>query len=141
MRHSNSLRWDNGSFGRRPNLPSALYKVRINPLLQPAEIPVGFRSLDDVLDEFVDAETELRLKEKRKSSDKFLKDNSELKKLRLNAGLSQKELAQIIGTSQPRLSQWESGLSSPSVDNLRALKKCLGIDFNTLMKALPDAAD
>ena len=42
-----------------------------------------------------------------------LSDN--LKKLRERAGLTQAELAEAVGISQPTLAQYESGLKVPSI--------------------------
>ena len=40
--------------------------------------------------------------------------NNTIAELRKNKGLSQRQLAQAIGTSQANLSRWEQGLNEPS---------------------------
>ena len=61
---------------------------------------------------------------------------SGLAKLRLQAGLSQKDLAHAIGSSQPRLSKWENGTEKPGFDNLRQLREALNVSYDELMNNL-----
>ena len=41
--------------------------------------------------------------------------NHKIAELRKNQGLSQRQLAKEIGTSQANLSRWEQGLNEPSI--------------------------
>ena len=41
--------------------------------------------------------------------------NNKIAELRKMAGLSQRKLAEEIGTSQANLSRWEQGLNEPSI--------------------------
>lgn len=41
--------------------------------------------------------------------------NNNIAELRKNKNLSQRQLAQNIGTSQANLSRWEQGLNEPSI--------------------------
>ena len=41
--------------------------------------------------------------------------NNKIAELRKNLGLSQRQLAKEIGTSQANLSRWEKGLNEPSI--------------------------
>ena len=41
--------------------------------------------------------------------------NNKIAELRKEKGLSQRQLAKLIGTSQANLSRWEQGLNLPSV--------------------------
>ena len=41
--------------------------------------------------------------------------NNKIAELRKERGLSQRSLAQAIGTSQANLSRWEQGLNEPSI--------------------------
>ena len=41
--------------------------------------------------------------------------NNKIAELRKNANLSQRKLANEIGTSQANLSRWEQGLNEPSI--------------------------
>lgn len=59
-----------------------------------------------------------------------------LRMLRLSKGLSQKELAALLGTSQAAVSEYEARSRKPAEDMIRSLSKSLGVDFNTLMDAL-----
>jgi DNA-binding XRE family transcriptional regulator len=62
-----------------------------------------------------------------------------LRGLRLAAGLSQDRLAQLIGSSQPRIARLEAGREDPSMTVARRLAKALGVDMNTLSSALERA--
>ncbi|MBI4319752.1 MAG: helix-turn-helix transcriptional regulator [Chloroflexi bacterium] len=48
---------------------------------------------------------------------------------RLNAGLTQKQLAERMGTSQAAIARLEAGTRLPSVDTLHRLAVILGLDF------------
>lgn len=55
----------------------------------------------------------------------FFSDN--LKNLRLNAGLKQKELANLLNVSQQAIAKWETGKSEPNISTLKdiaAVFKC-----------------
>ena len=45
-----------------------------------------------------------------------------LKAARVNAGMSQKEAAKMIGVSNKTLCNWEKGVSYPSADKIRAYR-------------------
>jgi transcriptional regulator with XRE-family HTH domain len=49
-----------------------------------------------------------------------------IKERRINNGLSQKELAEKMGVSQPLVSQWEVGRQKPSRDQIARLQSILG---------------
>ena len=55
-----------------------------------------------------------------------------LKTERLNAGLSQAQLAQIIGVKQQQLSQWECDKVEPTLYNIVLLLRALHISFEDL---------
>jgi DNA-binding XRE family transcriptional regulator len=59
-------------------------------------------------------------------------DKQTLRSLRLSAGLSQAQLAEAVGTSQPRIARLESGKEDPSLSTLRRLSSVLNIDMNTI---------
>lgn len=48
---------------------------------------------------------------------------------RLDAGLTQQELAERIGTKQPAIARLENGSAAPSFDMLGRLAEALGISF------------
>jgi hypothetical protein len=116
---------------------SPRYPVTINPLLEKAPIPPGYRDLDDVLDELVDDEVFVRLPEKRRQlATDLLPAKVGLRYLRLERGLSQKDLALAVGTSQPRLSVWESSPDSISIVSAKSLATALEVDFNTFFRVV-----
>lgn len=55
-----------------------------------------------------------------------------LRELRLRAGLSQGELAEIIGTTRPAVTSWENGWTKPTDDNFNALAEALGVSHEIL---------
>lgn len=59
---------------------------------------------------------------------------------RLQAGMSQTELAIAGGTSQPAVSAYESGKRSPSVDTLTRLLHAAGFELR-MQLARPDTHD
>ena len=48
---------------------------------------------------------------------------------RIAAGLTQKELAERMGTTQSAIARLESATHMPSLDTLRRLAEALGVDF------------
>ena len=54
-----------------------------------------------------------------------------IREARLRAHLSQEKVAELVGVSRQAVTKWESGLSSPSTDNLFKLAQVLGttVDF------------
>lgn len=54
-----------------------------------------------------------------------------LKRLRLRAGLTQRELAEAMHVTQGAVYQWEKGLKRPRVGHLKALADFFGatVDF------------
>ena len=62
-----------------------------------------------------------------------------LKAARVNAGLSQKEAAKLLGVSNKTLGNWEKGLSFPTVDKSDQICNLYGVPFNNL-DFLPDSS-
>ena len=56
-----------------------------------------------------------------------------LRKLRKNQGLSQKELADIVGVDQRTVSAWETKTAEPSLDMLAHLCEIFGETFDGLL--------
>ena len=56
-----------------------------------------------------------------------------LKRLRLDAGITQKQLAKEIGIAQATISQWESGTSKPTADALIALCNYYGVSADFIL--------
>ncbi len=59
---------------------------------------------------------------------------SQLIQLRNEKGLSQKDLAELIGTKQSAISRLESGNYNPSLDFLSKLAHALGKEFHVVFK-------
>ncbi|EXS68545.1 hypothetical protein BF95_19520 [Sphingobium sp. Ant17] len=59
-----------------------------------------------------------------------------LAQLRLKAGLSQKQLADAIGTSQPAISNYESGEREPTIANIKSMARALNVSFDVLLPVL-----
>lgn len=58
-----------------------------------------------------------------------------LAKLRLNAGLSQVELAKLIGTQQPGIARLEKGLTEPVLSTIEKLAEAFGVSPETVLTA------
>jgi len=58
----------------------------------------------------------------------------EIIKLRLEQGLSQKELAEKVGTRQSAISRLESGEYNPSIEFLNKVANALGKELNLSFK-------
>lgn len=59
-----------------------------------------------------------------------------MKKMRLDAGLTQKAVAQKIGRSQQIVGHWESGYAQPDIDTFIQLCELYGSDLNTALNCL-----
>ena len=57
-----------------------------------------------------------------------------LRKLRMEKGLSQKQLGTKMFVSHSTIARWESGVRLPDVLMIPRLAKCLGVDVNTLLQ-------
>ena len=58
--------------------------------------------------------------------------NNKIAELRKSNNLSQRKLAQEIGTSQANLSRWEKGLIEPSVIECWKLADCFDVSIDLL---------
>ena len=58
-----------------------------------------------------------------------------IKKIRKEHGLSQKELADLMGVSQIFVSQYETGKRKPKIDTLKRFSAALDIPYTELLKA------
>lgn len=56
-----------------------------------------------------------------------------LKECRVNTGLSQEKVAEILGVSKQAVSKWESGQTAPSTDNLVALSNIYNVSLDELV--------
>lgn len=61
-----------------------------------------------------------------------------IRELRKKAGIQQKELALLIGVSNPTVSEWENGKKDPSGDRLKKLAEYFGVDELAILgKSIP----
>ena len=56
---------------------------------------------------------------------------------RVNAGLTQEDVAKRLGKSKNTIVSWEKGKSSPDIETGKALAKLYGVSINALI-FLPD---
>ena len=56
-----------------------------------------------------------------------------IKEARVAAGLSQKYVAATLGVAGPSVSNWESGKTTPTADNLAALSALFGVSVDFLL--------
>jgi len=103
-----------------------------------APLPAGFSDIDDFIDEL---EQEQRGREdmadsRRWLADEFYQRDETLASLRLQAGLSQAQLADKLSTSQSQVAKLESGRHDPQLTTLERLSKFLGVDLMTVVNAV-----
>ena len=58
---------------------------------------------------------------------------SRIQAMRKERGMSQEELANKLSVSRQTVSQWETGQTAPSIDNIYTLKDIFGVSFDALM--------
>ena len=63
-----------------------------------------------------------------------MKFYDKLQKLRKEKGLSQEELAELLGVSRQSVSKWESGISYPETEKLVTLSEIFGVTLDSLLK-------
>lgn len=56
-----------------------------------------------------------------------------LNRLRREQGLSQEDLAEVVGVTRQAVQKWESGASRPDMDNLAALAQYFGVTLDYLV--------
>ncbi|QQK08631.1 helix-turn-helix domain-containing protein [Miniphocaeibacter halophilus] len=62
-----------------------------------------------------------------------MKINEIIRSKRIEKGLTQEQVANILNISTPAVNKWESGISHPDITLLPALGRLLGVDMNTLL--------
>lgn len=58
--------------------------------------------------------------------------NKNIKKARLESGLTQKQVADSLGVSQAQYARWESGGRNPKDDTISQLAEIFGVGIDTL---------
>ena len=61
-------------------------------------------------------------------------NDSLIAQARIAKGWTQKRLADAIGTSQPCVGEWETGVRNPKINTLKRIAEALGVDWTTLVK-------
>ena len=63
---------------------------------------------------------------------------SKIRKVRLDKGITQKQMANLMGVSQTAIALWENGNRSISIETLRKFSVILGVE---MMELLPEDND
>lgn len=63
----------------------------------------------------------------------FVQDGMTLKAARVNAGLTQKKAAEMLGISEFTLINYEKGKSSPDVHTLKKIEKLYDIPYHRII--------
>lgn len=104
-----------------------------------APIPRGYRALDSIV---ADLERDPKWRQELKHAKSWMAETVlagrpvTLRTLRLQRGMSQAQLAEVIGTQQPYIARIESGSADLRLETCRRLADALGVDLNTLDQAL-----
>lgn len=64
-----------------------------------------------------------------------------LKKLRKDAGLTQVDVAEKLGISQPAYASWERGIKKPTQENLVKIAQILNVSVDYLVGNLQETSD
>lgn len=107
-----------------------------------AKLPGGFvRISDHVASVEADPEQRRYISEARKTFSKLLDDPSRptIRTLRLNKGLSQAQVAQLIETSQPQIARLEAGKHDPTYDTFVKLARALSVEITDIVTAFGNA--
>ena len=103
-------------------------------------VPEGFLSADDLVESFrreiPDADSLLEIARK-DIADNYYSDINSFTSLRLKAGLSQRKLSAIVGTSQAHISKIEQGKNDPTLSTLRKLASAMQITIAELTEVMP----
>ena len=62
-----------------------------------------------------------------------MKTEEKLHTLRKQKGITQAELAEIMDVSRQAVSRWESGVVTPSIENLKRLSSLYGVPLDYLL--------
>lgn len=87
-------------------------------------------SIDFLLSEYLEISKEAYLKLKEEKKNLF---SVRLKELRLKKGLTQKELAKIIGVTKQTIINYEKGTTEPSFENLIKLADLFEVSLDCLL--------
>ena len=62
-----------------------------------------------------------------------MKISEKIQILRKKKGLSQENLANMLGLSRQTVFKWEAGESTPDIDNIKKLAEIFGVSFDLLL--------
>ena len=65
--------------------------------------------------------------------------NENIRALRIDAGLSQDELAARLGVSRQSVSKWETGSATPELEKLTAMSELFGVTLDELVYGMREA--
>ena len=65
--------------------------------------------------------------------------NENIRALRIDAGLSQDELASRLGVSRQSVSKWETGSATPELEKLTAMSGLFGVTLDELVYGMREA--
>ena len=85
--------------------------------------------------EMADSDVSNRVSVARRRLGQAQKENG-LAKLRLSAGLSQKNVADAMGLQQPAIARWERHPGSISAENMRSLARALNLSMSDVAEAI-----
>ena len=111
--------------------------VRVD-LTDTPSLPPGFGLLSDLINTLA-ADPEISEERKVMAAEARERGENTLAVLRMEAGLSQADVAARLGTSQAAVSRLESGSQEPRFSTLQKLAAILEVDLNTLGSAIPHA--
>lgn len=63
---------------------------------------------------------------------------TKIESVRKAAGMSQGELARLLGVTQGAVSQWEQGATNPTVSRLAEIARIFGVKVDDLLEATND---
>jgi DNA-binding XRE family transcriptional regulator len=97
---------------------------------------VGISDMISLFESEVDDGKNLLVSARKELSEHLYKNNLSLSALRMKSGMSQRDLAKKIDSTQSHIARIESGRNDPGRKIMDRICKELDIDMNTLNKAL-----
>ena len=124
-------------------LPALATSDRVTPIIEvrvepKAKLPDGYRELDDVIAhaEAQPGGPERMARARQRLLQRLGGETRTLPALRLQAGLSQTQLAMVLGTTQAQIARYESKKQLPSAQHLVNLAAALGVSADRILQAL-----
>lgn len=115
-------------------------QARFDPVAPP--LPDGFVDIDDFIEELAaepQLATELAAGRRELAGMAFEADEILPSALRLRAGLSQRELAARIGTTQSCVARFEKGTTDPQLSTIDRYATALDVSSETVIQAFRNA--